>query len=218
MKVNGSKTQLLCINPSNTCEAWSYINCDGKRIESGESMKILGFVFGQTPDAKEHLKFVRKKYCARAWSIRHLKGAKVPEEKLVKIYSSLIRPVIEYASQVFYHLLNKTQVGEIEQYQRRILKIIYGNSTPYNTALEKSGLKPLEERMIELVKKFTHKTAQNPRYDRWFPRHPEYTHELRKKLVYKESYAATERQRNGPIYRMRRILNGREQDAAHGQD
>lgn len=207
MKVNGSKTQLLCINPSNSCEAFSYINCEGKRITSGDNLKILGFVFGQTPDIREHLKHIKKKYCARAWSIRHLKGANLAEEKLVKIYCSLIRPVLEYASQVFYHMLNRSQMMELERYQMRVLKIIYGDSTSYKDALEKSGLATLEARMLTLVEKFTFKTADNKRYGDWFPKHEEYDYNLRKKLVYHKEFASTERQRNGPIFSMRRILN-----------
>ena len=53
MKVNGLKTQLLCINPSNACSVKSYINIEDRRIISGEKMKILGFVFGPTPGTPE---------------------------------------------------------------------------------------------------------------------------------------------------------------------
>ena len=210
MKVNGLKTQLLCINPSNSCSVKSYINIDGKRIISGERMKILGFVFGPTPDAREHLSHVQRKFAARAWSIRHLKKAKIPEEKLVKIYCALIRPVIDYACQVFYHLLGRGQIDVIERFQRRILKIIYGQEIPYSEAIDRAGLPLMEDRMKSLVDKFTKKTAENPRYSHWFPKHREYVYGLRNQLEYREDFAATERQRNGPIFRMRRILNGRD--------
>lgn len=86
IKVNGLKTQLLCINSSNACNVRSYINVNGKRILSGNDMKILGFVFSTTPDVWCHLTHVQKKYAARAWCIRHLKKAGVPNDKLVRIY------------------------------------------------------------------------------------------------------------------------------------
>ena len=60
MKVNGLKTQLLCINPLHSCEAASYINIDNKRVKSGDSLKILGFVFGPNPGIHEHLKHIQK--------------------------------------------------------------------------------------------------------------------------------------------------------------
>ena len=96
---------------------------------------------------------------------------------------------------------------ELERYQMRVLKIIYGDSTSYKDALEKSGLATLEARMLTLVEKFTFKTADNKRYGDWFPKHEEYDYNLRKKLVYHKEFASTERQRNGPIFSMRRILN-----------
>ena len=112
-------------------------------------MKILGFVFGTRPDAWANLNHI-KKYACRAWAIRHLKKARIEEAKLVEIYKSLIRPIIEYSVQVYHHLLNKTQEDYVENMQMNSLKTKYGFETSYSDALEKSGLERLSVRAAAL--------------------------------------------------------------------
>ena len=130
------------------------------------------------------------------------------ESRLVKIYCSLIRSVIEYAAQLYHHALTNTQSERLERLQRMCLKTIYGFGYSYREALEKSGLPRLNERRKEICKTFAEKTATNPRYDHWFPKKRPGEHDLRKRPTYEEKFAATTRQRTSPIFSMRRILNG----------
>ena len=123
------------------------------------------------------------------------------------IYCSLVRSVIEYAAQLYHHPMNSSQNEKIERLQRIMLKCIYGFITTYKEALKKSGLMSLEERRRDLCRKFALKTAENPRYEHWFPlrRRPDY--DLRKERKYEEEFAATERRRKSPLLCMRRLLN-----------
>ena len=66
MKVNKRKTQMLCISPSGDSNISTYIYTpEGQKIESGESLKILGFYFGRRPTAEAHLAAITWKCYAR---------------------------------------------------------------------------------------------------------------------------------------------------------
>ena len=72
---NESKTQLICIDASKNYDVSAYVVLDTGKIESQNTLKILGFYFVLVtgPTANEHVKNIGKKYSARPWSIRHLK-------------------------------------------------------------------------------------------------------------------------------------------------
>ena len=209
MKVNPEKTQLLCIDPSLHSINNTYINISGKKVLGGEEMKIVGFVFGRKPDLWPHIDHIRKKFSRRVWAIRHLKRTKIENGTLVKIYVSMLRPIIEYACQVYYHMMNKTQADTIEDFQKKVLKIIYGYETSYEKALSESGLERLAARSEKLARDFAHKTANTDRFRGWFPMKTAPTYNLRNNLFFEEEFTQENRLYNSPIHRMRRILNGR---------
>ena len=95
MVVNPSKTQLLCVSGSNYCRTSCFREAGSSRISSQESMTLLGFCFGTRPNADEHIALIKRKFNARSWIPRHLKGAGVPAKDICKIYTTIIRSSIE---------------------------------------------------------------------------------------------------------------------------
>ena len=146
MKVNKNKTQLLCLSGSTSSCVSSYIMTGDDEIKSGDTMTLLGFRFSSRPSVCAHIDLIRKKFQCRSWLIRHLKQAGVQDQDLVTIFSTIIRPVIEYASPVYGPMLGQGQVDELEKMQRMTLKIIYGHRVSYKRALERAGIPTLEER------------------------------------------------------------------------
>ena len=71
-------------------------------------------------------------------------------------YTGAIRPVLEYATPVWDHLLSKTQIDQIEAIQRRALRIIYSytNGMPYINALYCASIPSLVDRREQLSRKF----------------------------------------------------------------
>ena len=55
MKVNSKKTQLLCITANTTSDTYSYIRTGNEKIISTNSLKILGFMFGNSPNVNAHI-------------------------------------------------------------------------------------------------------------------------------------------------------------------
>ena len=46
---------MLCIHACSSSSVSSYIKSDGVEIESGDSLKILGFKFNKEPNANYHV-------------------------------------------------------------------------------------------------------------------------------------------------------------------
>ena len=109
--------------------------------------------------------------------------------------------------QVYAHFLTKEQSNALERLQSQTLKTIFGFDKRYNECLSLSGLETLESRRRKLVLKFAMKTAANPLWDEWFPRHDEYCYDLRRRMKYREDFASKDRLRLSPTYAMRRLLN-----------
>ena len=205
MRVNLKKTKLLCLSAALHSEVSSHIeDGQGGTIESQDSLMVLGFAFDTKPSMSAHIKLIEKKYNVRSWVVRHLKQAGVPNKDIVTAYASAIRSSIEYAAQVYHPMLTYAQSECLERMQRRCLKIIYGYKMSYTEALETSGL---NERREVTFERFTMKTSQSEKFDRWFPRHQRCGYGLRSEKEFEELHANTDRLYKSPLYAMRRALN-----------
>ena len=91
--------------------------------------------------------------------LKQLKRARVPHAQLLTSIS-VIRPVLEYAVQVWHHLLTKTQTDSIESVQKRALRIIYSfsisNDIPYCNPLDVADIVSLSTRRRKLSRKCFH--------------------------------------------------------------
>lgn len=208
MVVNAAKTQLLCTTTAVNYQVRSFIWADGQKITSGDSLKTVGYTFGRRLGPAEHVRDLRRKFAYRTGIIRHLKKIKEDTKTLTQVYTTFLRPLLEYATSAFHSTLSAEQSDALEKLQRTTLKMIYGFDCPYSQCLEKSGLKRLDERREELMIKFTKKAYASSRFgQRWFEKPEEKKYGLRKESKVVEEFANRDRLRNAPIFRMRRIIN-----------
>ena len=151
MKVNSSKTNMLCISDAMSFSAQAHIfSMQGERLNSSQSLKLLGFHFGERPTVQEHVAAVRRKFRGRYWLLIHLGKNGFTESELLKAYTTIVRPIAEYCAPVFHSMLNDRQDEELEKLQATALKYIYGFGPSYAQLREISGLKTLRQRRIEL--------------------------------------------------------------------
>ena len=64
-------------------------------IISGDELKLLGYYMVRRPKPDIHIREIRRKFGARSWILRILKHARIPEDSLIQVYRSLVRPVLE---------------------------------------------------------------------------------------------------------------------------
>ena len=211
MKVNQSKTQLLCIHSSLHDEVNSFIrptvNNEMTEITSQNNLKIVGFHFDSRPSVACHIQNMCDNFRSKLWSMRRLKRNGMKGSDLLDIYRSSLRPVIEFASPVYGPMLSGELSEKVEGLQLRAAKIIYGTNVSYASVLRETELETLKERRDGALKKFAIKASKNPKYQHWFPLSDPPAHNTRYHKKYQEIKCRTSRMYNSPIYTMRRILN-----------
>ena len=207
MKVNEEKTQVLCISAAQNMSVNSYINASS-RITSGQELKILGFWFDGRPNVNLHIKKTEEKFRKRLWTLRHLKRSGMDENDLIKIFCTVLRPVLDFASVVYHPMLTKEQSDNLENLQKRAFKIIFDYRVNYSDILAIKNVPTLTERREKMFSDFAIKTSLNTRFSgTWFPKKTPSTHSTRNPLIYEETRARTERLSNSPIFQMRKLLN-----------
>ena len=123
----------------------------------------------------------------------------------MRVYCSVVRPVVESASVVYGPMMSNDQSEQTERLQSQSLKIIYGFHKSYREVLEISGVQTLEARRREALEKFAKKSLEG-NYSHWFPL-ADKKKATRHGRRYKEEYARCDRLKNSPIFHMRRVLN-----------
>ena len=208
MRVNAGKTQLLCISSNNVCRVQSYIRFDGEEIRSSSELKILGFWFGSKPNVDVHVNKLLSKFRSRLWALRHLKKSGMSPGDLLFVYTTVLRPLLDFAAPTYHSLLNIGQTLSLEALQKKALRIVYNPEISYEEALAVSNITTLEERRRNLTRDFALSTSKNTRYkDGWFPQKPNQNYSIRKPRPYIETQYKTERMRKNPINYMRKLLN-----------
>ena len=208
MKVNPSKTQLLCISPATSSSSTSYINFRGDRLVSGESLKILGFNFDGRPGVALHVSIMVGKVRGRFWTMRYLKRSGLSENDLVNIYRIYLRPILDFAVPTYHPQLTLEMASEIERVQADVMRIIYGKFVSYQTVLENGIVEEHRLRREKIVKKFAAKAWANPIFkEKWFPRKHTIEYNIRNRAPINENGSRTERYRKSPLQHMRRLLN-----------
>ena len=200
---------MLAISGARSYKAKVHIHDENhNRIDSQDTLKALGFVFNTAADASDQIELLKHKFRARIWTLRELRRHGFSESELLKVYTSMIRPVVEYSSVIYHSMLTAEQTKDLERLQSRALKNIYGYVYSHKKLLEMSGIKTLEERREQACLKFAVKTGNNPRFASWFPMRRTGSRRS-SELKYAEQHARTDRRMNSPLFYYRRILNNR---------
>lgn len=82
-----------------------------------------------------------------------LKRAGVPANDIVKVYSTITRPILEYAAEIWHPGLTKQQSQILEHIRKRALAIAF-NDLNYEEAIVTSGLETLQIRRNNICKRF----------------------------------------------------------------
>ena len=208
MRVNAAKTQMLCISGNPSFNVQSYIRTGNEEIRSTEELKILGFWFGTRPNVSVHVEKLLKKFRSRLWALRHLKKSGMNTSDLLFVFTTVLRPILDFAAPTYHPLLSVGQSNDIEKLQKKALRVVYGPEIKYEEALAVANITSLQERRETLTMNFAVSTEKNPRYqDGWFPKKPNQAYPIRKPRPYMETKPSTERMKKNPINYMRKMLN-----------
>ena len=126
MKVNTSKTAMLCASGAQSYEAHCYIkDASGEEISSQETIKVLGYHLSTKPGAHAHVDALCKRMRRQFWVLYHLRKAGFVEDELAMVYRTCLLPVMDYCSVVYHSILTDEQHQRIERLQASALRCIY---------------------------------------------------------------------------------------------
>jgi len=145
MHINNTKTKEMIIHFGSNPDNLQNITINGKQIETINNFKLLGVIISSDLSWNAHVAYILNKTAKRMYCIRYLVRANVKEPDILKVYTAIIRSILEYACPVWHPGLSNEQSKEIERVQKRCLRLIYP-SLSYNEALAYSGLERLSDR------------------------------------------------------------------------
>ena len=128
MRINTSKTKemVICFCKDRTyVESLPYIDINGTDIERVTQAKVVGVTISSDLSWNAHVDEIVAKTRKRVYMIYQLKRAGNNQIDLVRIYVSVIRPVVEYACPVWHTNLPKYLSDNIEIIKKRCLKAIF---------------------------------------------------------------------------------------------
>ncbi len=124
--------------------------------------KILGVTVSDDLKWSTHvLNIIIKKANKIIFFIVQLKRAKIPAKEILNFYCCCVRPVLEYACEVFHFALPKYLSANIELVQRRVTSIIFPGLT-YSERLDKANLTPLSDRRRHACLKLYNHITKDP--------------------------------------------------------
>ena len=128
MELNGKKTKELRITFSNhNFDLGEQLLIANTPINVVRKAKLLGLTISDNLKWNYHIQDICSKASKRLYFLRILQRAGFDVPDLVKLYCCYIRPVLEYACQVWHSCLPEYFCEQVEAVQKRALCIICKN-------------------------------------------------------------------------------------------
>ena len=140
MKLNPTKTKEVRVGFSPLDPvALPPITIHGHDIVVVPCAKLLGVMISKDLKWIEHVDYICKKASKRLYALQLLKRSCIPAGKLVRVYTTCVRPILEFSCEVWHYSLAQYLSDEIESIQRRALRIIFPD-LKYEDALVRAGV------------------------------------------------------------------------------
>ncbi len=152
---------------------------DGVGIQNTDHIKLLGIHFTTDLKWQKEVDEIYTKAARNISAVIMLTKTGLSKQDILEVYCAKIRPIMEYACQVWHPGLTTEQSDSLESIQKRVLKIVYKDAN-YEEALNLANLPKLSERREHMCKKlFEQMKDKNHRLNKFLPPKKENTHGLR---------------------------------------
>jgi len=128
MNVNARKTKEMLIGPM-AKDPPPLLSLCGATVERVPVFKLLGVHVSSDLKWTKHIDAVVSKAASRLYFLKQLRRADVPTRDLLHFYTTVVRPVLEYACPVWYPGLTSARSELLESVQKRAIRIISGVGT-----------------------------------------------------------------------------------------
>jgi len=127
MNLNPRKTKEMVISFRKSVQPPGLITLEGTTITRVETCKLLGITLQNDLKWGLHISDIENRAVTRIYFLSCLKRAGVKPDKLIQYYVACIRSLMEYGSIIFHPGLTQQQTADLENVQKRALRIIYPN-------------------------------------------------------------------------------------------
>ena len=210
MKMNVKKSNVMLFNTSRKFDFPPEILIPGTSdfLNVIESTRLLGLRLTTDLRWSEQTNFLCKKAGAKFWMLRRMQILNIDPTIIVDFYFKEIRSLCEMACQVFHSGLTKKQSSDIENIQKKSLKIILGPLySGYDEACTLLGAEPLSDRRDTLCLTFVKKAVKSGQHtDLFIPAGGQTTTRSNNNLL-KEYLCNTKRYYNSPLVYLSRMYN-----------
>ena len=211
MKLNDGKTKFFVVNYSQNYQFYPRMTIPGsnKNLEIVGTTKLVGVTLSSDLKFHEHVQGLVKKAYKKIWMLRRLKDFGVKEVDLLDVYEIQIRSLLEYCVPAWNSSLTEEDINELERVQKTAMKILHGEKyIDYKTSLESCKLESLEDRRLDLCRKFALKCTQSKEHKGLFKKNtnPNFHHPTK----YEVPFCRHERYRKSPIPYLTSLLNKEE--------
>ena len=161
-------------------------------VDRVSSARVLGLIVQDNMNWNEHVNNVVKKAGKRLYMLRVLKRSNADTNTLITVYTTIIRPVLEYACQVWHFNIQEYLSEDIEKIQRRALRI----SLPlmsYREAQNFTGIPLLKARRETLCEQFFKKNENNDKLSELLHHKATADYDMRPRCKYNNYLCRTER-------------------------
>ena len=192
MKLNVTKRKEMVVDISKGKQNFPLLVIDNIEVERDNSARILGVMIQNNMNWCVRVTKIVKKAGKRLYMLRLLKRANADTKTLSTVYTTVIRPVLEHACQVWRFNISGYLSDDIERVQRRALRIILPELS-YTEARELINIPLLKDRRESLCERFFLKHENLQTLNEFLPNKSAATYDLRIKCKYNIYFCKTER-------------------------
>ena len=153
IKLNVKKTKEFTVSFLKNQPSLPPLTVNNQPLEAVPTTKLLGVILTSDLKWSKHVEYICSKASKRLYALRMLKRSGVPPRDLCSVYSYFIRPVLEYACPVWHTSLSLSLRDDVEDIQRRAIRIIYPHLS-YCQGLQDLNLPTLFDRRQSLCRSF----------------------------------------------------------------
>eukprot|EP00057_Strongylocentrotus_purpuratus_P023181 XP_011677655.1 PREDICTED: RNA-directed DNA polymerase from mobile element jockey-like [Strongylocentrotus purpuratus] len=204
LRLNPAKCKVMQVSFARAAITSPRIELCNNVLEEVKELKLLGVIIQANLRWNSHVNEIIKKASRKFYLIRSLKRFNAPRKDLLTVYTSYIRPTLEYCVPLWHSGITVQQSNNIEMIQKRALRIILSDQyVSYRNALQKTELATLSERRDKLSLKFAESLQRN--FKDWLPEAQ--NQRLRRSNRLREIKCRTERFRNSALPFLVRLIN-----------
>ena len=169
MIINEQKCQVMHFYTAKKPLVLPDVVINGKSLPISSSSKLLGVTISNSVHWQEHVNEIVTKGSKALYLLYVMRRFSPPQEHLVRVYTTYIRPLLEYCATVFHAGLTASQAQQIERVQKRALKIIAGYAYTYQDLMQKFGIESLADRRENMCLRLGKQMIKHPTHREILP-------------------------------------------------